>query len=55
MTKPAINIYESRVVHGPPIVGYSRERLVRVMAPTIYCPSSQVERCLRSATPREVT
>lgn len=48
-----INSVEVKALHRTPALARSRERLTKAMAPTIYCPSAHVERCVRSKVQME--
>lgn len=47
-----MNALEVEALRTPALVR-SRERLTRAMAPTVYCPSAHVDRCLNSTVQTE--
>ena len=50
-----INTVEVEALHRTPALVRSRERLTKAMTPTVYCPSANVERCLRPKVQTERT
>jgi hypothetical protein len=40
---------------APPANARSADQLTRAMAPTVFCPSAQVERCLRPIRSTELS
>ena len=48
-----IKSLEVDALHRTPALVRSRERLTRAMAPTVYCPATNVDRCLRSTVHTE--